>query len=136
MLEGPCCPVRYGHADVTGVMGGDGWRSNGPRLWEADEERTVGATVACAYERAAAEAGIAQWGDMLDAATGEIIACDAVRGRIGDTTANHAAYLTVPGPFPPISADGELMLSHHSTEHAFEGGTALNGSCVVCACCL
>eukprot|EP00966_Prymnesium_polylepis_P138135 3191991-Prymnesium_polylepis.1 len=38
----------------------------------ADDERTVGATVACAYERVVAEAGIAQWGDMLDAATGEI----------------------------------------------------------------
>ena len=29
-------------ADVTGAMGGDGWRSRGPRLWEADDERTVG----------------------------------------------------------------------------------------------
>eukprot|EP00966_Prymnesium_polylepis_P226466 5238721-Prymnesium_polylepis.2 len=32
---------------------------------------------------------------MLDAATGEIIAWDTMRGRIGDTTANHAAYRRV-----------------------------------------
>ena len=82
-------------ADVTGAMGGDGWRSRGPRLWEADDERTVGATVACAYERAVAEAGIAQWGDMLDAATGEIVAWDTLKGRIGDTTTNNAAYRRV-----------------------------------------
>eukprot|EP00966_Prymnesium_polylepis_P158380 3661201-Prymnesium_polylepis.1 len=32
---------------------------------------------------------------MLDAATGEIVAWDTLKGRIGDTTANNAAYRRV-----------------------------------------